>query len=65
MDREWLALNLEDEKCGLVERLDENRRIHRKAVRQVLLKWTLLEEWEEVLKKGVNCQQILEKNIQI
>ena len=49
MDRECLALNLEDAKCRLGwDGWKENRRIHRKAVRQMLLKWTLMEEWEEV-----------------
>jgi len=49
MDREWLALNLEDIKCQLGwNGWTENWRIHRKAVRQLLIKWTLLEEWEEI-----------------
>ena len=49
MDREWLALDLEDLKCQLGWMGGkENWRIHRKAVRKLLLKWTLLEEWEEV-----------------
>jgi len=59
MDRERLALNLEDAKCQLGwNGWTENRRIHRKAVRQVLLKWTLMEEWEEVPEDARICQQI-------
>ncbi len=59
MDRECLALNLEDAKCQLGwNGRTENRRIHRKAVRQVLLKWTLMEEWEEVPEDARICQQI-------
>jgi len=59
MDREWLALNLENEKCKLGwNGWTENRRIHRKAVRQVLLNWTLMEEWEEIPKDARICQQI-------
>ena len=59
MDREWLALNLENEKCKLGWNCwTENWRIHRKAVRQVLLNWTMMEEWEEVPKDARICQQI-------
>jgi len=64
MDREWLALNLEDEKCKLGwNGWTENRRIHRKAVRQVLLKWTLMEEWEEVPKDARIVNRSRQKNI--
>jgi len=31
--------------------------IHRRAVRAVLKKWQLLEEWEEVPKDAGICQQ--------
>jgi len=59
MDREWLALNLEDEKCKLGwNGWTVNQRIHRKAVRQLLLRWTLMEEWEEVPEDARICQQI-------
>ena len=59
IDREWLALNLENEKCRLGwNGWTGNRRIHRKAVRQVLLNWTLMEEWEEIPKDARICQQI-------
>jgi transposase InsO family protein len=58
MDREWLALNLEDEKCKLGwNGWTVNQRIHRKAVRQLLLRWTLMEEWEEVPEDARICQQ--------
>ncbi len=59
MDREWLELNLEDEKCKLGwNGWAVNQRIHRKAVRQLLLRWTLMEEWEEVPEDARICQQI-------
>ncbi len=64
MDREWLALNLENEKCKLGwNGWTENRRIHRKAVRQVLLNWTLMEEWEEVPKDARIVNRSRQKNI--
>ncbi len=64
MDREWLALNLEDIKCQLGwNGWAENRRIHRKAVRQLLLKWTLLEEWEEVPEDARIVNRSKQENI--
>jgi len=64
MDREWLALNLEDIKCQLGwTGWRENWRIHRKAVRKLLLKWTLLEEWEEVPKDARIVNRSRQKNI--
>lgn len=64
MDREWLALNLEDIKCQLGwTGWTENWRIHRKAVRQLLLKWTLLEEWEEVPEDVRIVNRSTQKNI--
>jgi transposase InsO family protein len=64
MDREWLALNLKDAKYQLGwNGWTENRRIHRKAVRQVLLKWTLMEEWEEVPEDARIVNRSKQKNI--
>ena len=64
LDREWLALNLEDIKCQLGwNGWKENWRIHRKAVRQLLLKWTLLEEWEEVPEDARIVNRSTQKNI--
>lgn len=52
MDREWVRLDVDSAKCELKWDSDkENWRIHRKAVRAVLKKWTLLEEWEEIPKE--------------
>ena len=48
MDREWLALDLYCIKQGMSEDCENvSWAIHRRAVRAVLKKWMLLEEWEE------------------
>lgn len=47
-DREWLALDLADLKCQLGPQGGE--RLHRRAVRQLLQKWGVYEEWEEIPK---------------
>jgi len=48
LDREWLKLNLEDIVCQLGSTGNPNARIHRRAVRKLLEKWKLYEEWEEI-----------------
>ncbi len=57
IDREWLALNLEDIKCSLGwDGWRKNEGLHRKAVRKLLESWGLYEEWQETdgEAEGVN-----------
>jgi transposase InsO family protein len=49
LDRDWLALDLEQIKCTLYpQRWLTGERLQRKAVRLLLEKWGLYEEWEEI-----------------
>jgi transposase InsO family protein len=50
IDREWLALDLEDLKCRLGPAGGE--RLHRRAVRRLLQKWELYQEWDSIPKRA-------------
>jgi hypothetical protein len=57
-DREQLALDLYCAKQGMAPDCEKvSWAIHRRAVRAVLKKWQLLEEWEEVPEDARICQQ--------
>ena len=57
-DREHLALDLYCIKQGMAPDCEKvSWAIHRRAVRAVLKKWQLLEEWEEVPEDARICQQ--------
>ena len=63
LDREWLKLDLKDIKCRLGwTGWRENEKINRRAIRQLLQKWSLYEEWEEIPKgaKIVNTSEALD-----
>ncbi|HNW44541.1 MAG TPA: hypothetical protein PKI19_08545 [Elusimicrobiales bacterium] len=58
MDREHLALDIYCEKQKMAPDCEKvSWAIRRKAVRAVLKKWQLLEEWEEVPEDARICQQ--------
>lgn len=60
LDREWMMLDLKDIKCRLGwTGWRENEKINRRAIRKLLQKWSLYEEWEEIPKgaKFVNTSE--------
>jgi len=66
MDREWLKLDVDGAKCELKWDFGkENWNIHRKAVRAVLKKWMLLEEWEEIPKEVRIVNRSEQKNVSL
>lgn len=63
IDRECLKLDLEDIKCQLGSTGNPNERIHRRAVRKLLAKWSLYEEWEEMPRGAKFVNRTDEKNV--